>query len=65
MNEERPIVFTVSKSDMNEMYRIYTHDGRGSDENVFNLYADELFKTMLDISEVLNDKGYAVLFEVD
>ena len=67
MNEERPIVFTIQEQGRCDckMYNFITKDPRGSYESVWSVYADELFKTMVDISEVLNNKGYAVLFEVD
>lgn len=65
IREERPIVFTLSVSERTLLHSIKTKDPRGSDENVDNLYGDEVYKTMRDISEVLNNKGYAVLFEVD
>jgi len=69
--EERPIVFTITeritrrRREAIRMYKVYTIDPRGSDENVDNIYADEIFKVMVDISEVLNNQGYAVLFEAD
>ena len=65
IREDRPIVFTLSVSERTALHSITTKDPRGSDENVDSIYADEVYKTMLDISEVLNNKGYAVLFEVD
>lgn len=66
MATERPIVFTIQKQGRNdcEMYNIITKDQRGSYESEWSIYANELFKTMVDISEALNNKGYAVLFEV-
>ena len=64
-----PIVFTISKTDGSNVelvfYKIATEDPRGESENIFNLQDNKLFKTMSDISEVLNNKGYAVLFKVD
>lgn len=69
--EERPVVFTITERitrrgrEAIRMYKIYTIDPRGSDENVDSIYADEIYKTMADISEVLNNKGFAVLFEAD
>ena len=68
MREERPIVFTITeekRTDSLTMLKVYTKHERGSQENVEHLYPSELFATMADISEVLNDEGYAVLFEVD
>lgn len=65
MREDRPIIFTVSVSERTGLHKIVTKDPRGIDENVDSLFADEIFKTEKDISEVLNDRGYAVLFEID
>ena len=65
--EERPIVFTIQKQcrDDCEMYNLITKDTRGRYESAWSIYANELFNIMVDISEELNNKGYAVLFEVD
>lgn len=67
MDNDRPIVFTLQEQGRYDckMYNLITKDPRGSSESVWSVYADELFKTMADISEVLNNNGYAVLFEVD
>lgn len=69
MADKGTIVFTISKShkaaDGSQLYVIYSKHARGSEENVENVYANELFNVMVDISEFLNDEGYAVIFEVD
>lgn len=62
MNEERPIVFTISE--INHGVSMLTKDPRGSDENSEVDYGI-IFEVMRDITETLNNKGYAVLFEVD
>lgn len=61
MEEERPIIFTVTPLD-NGHYKIYTEDSRA------DLQANcgrDLYTMIASISEELNNKGYAVLFEVD
>ncbi len=69
--DERPVTFTITERmtrrgrEAIKMYKIYTVDPRGSDESVDSIYADEIYKVMADISEVLNNMGYAVLFEAD
>lgn len=67
MREERPIIFTIDETHGTSsgfMYDIRTKDPRADGEECHNLYADEIYKNMADLSEVLNNKGYAVLFEV-
>lgn len=60
--EESPIVFTIIRRD--DGLTIYTKDPRGK-----HLKADasnfELIRYMSAISLELNERGYAVLFEVD
>lgn len=71
INEERPIVFTITRRGERDCF-ISTKDSRGEDceyiskalEGGFSFYTD-LFEDMIAIAEELNDKGYAVLFEVD
>lgn len=73
MNEERPIVFTIT---LNDKYHrncyISTKDIRGMNCDYIkealdggNSYMSDLFDDMCAITEELNNKGYAVLFEVD
>lgn len=65
MSVDRPIIFRVIEVNTErKLYSILTSDRRGVDENCFGIYSDEIYKNMLDISQVFNDKGYAVLFEV-
>lgn len=73
MSEERPIVFTITLS---EKYHrncyISTKDIRGKDCEYIREALEggrshmvDLFDDMCAIAEELNNKGYAVLFEVD
>ena len=65
MPEERPIVFTIRHSEVTDSYFIRTKDAR-ADGLVSNMVPPlDLFSAMVKMSEVLNNKGYAVLFEVD
>ena len=64
MNNDRPIIFTIQER-RTGVLTIGTNDPRGRDEEVFALYPDELFKVMGDITEVLNEQGYAVMFEAE
>ena len=63
-NEERPIVFTITQVD--RLYTIVTKDSRvGTNEPSPEIGARQLVETMKYLSAVFNNKGYAVLFEVD
>lgn len=62
MNDERPIVFTITYSDSG--YWIRTRDSR-SEEPYNNIYYGELSTIMAEIARKYSNKGYAVLFEVD
>ena len=62
MNNDRPIVFTITQNDATH-YRIYTKNS-GADLQA-NVGYEGLFTTLVSISEVFNNQGYAVLFEVD
>ena len=66
MREERPIVFTITKitDNFGRLYRIYTKDSRYK-YNQLDISVLRLFETMIEIADDVNDKGYAVLFEVD
>ena len=72
MNEERPIIFTILMFERKGQCQIKTNDPRG--ENCHYLQKTRpgghthrlyLADDMLAITEELNNKGYAVLFEVD
>lgn len=64
MNEERPIVFTITqKSFDDKTYDITTTDQRSS-LCAMGVKINNIFPMLLDITTVLNNKGYAVLFEV-
>lgn len=60
--EERPIVFTITYSDLG--YWIRTRDSR-SEEPYNNISCGELSAMMVELTRKYNNKGYAVLFEVD
>lgn len=63
--EERPITFTITTVG-NKGYRMYTKDARVDESNRDVTIADDmLFAMMTFASGVYNNKGYAVLFEVD
>ena len=65
--EERPIVFTVSQVTQNfgGLFQIKTKDRRVDNWHRIDIGVTELFTTMEEVSEEFNEKGYAVLFEVD
>ena len=67
MNEERPIVFTISQITQNfgGLFQIKTKDKRANNWHRIDISATELFAVMEEIAEEFNDNGYAVLFEVD
>lgn len=62
--EDRPIVFTIKQ--VGRLYTLVTTDGRvGTNRPSPEIGARQLVETMKDLSAMLNNKGYAVLFEVD
>ena len=63
--EDRAIVYTISQiSDID--CEIYTHDARVKPEDrLITISNSKLINSMIMISSILNDEGYAVLFEVD
>ena len=72
MNEERPIVFTIQSGYMHHNVKIITKDPRAKESKHYSTWVDgegiaflDLFDVMVNISAELNNKGYAVLFEVD
>lgn len=66
IREERPVTYTITCED-DVHFRIYTKDSRISegDANIEHIHISNLFKELTIISSILNDMGYAVLFEVD
>ena len=65
MDNDRPIVFTITEIDPINI-RIYTKDARVKDgDNDIQICSGNLLKEMIVISSILNDEGYAVSFEVD
>lgn len=75
MGEERPIVFTIQRVVKHnyEMelefisYNVFTKDHRADVWNdlTFYDYKDNLFDRMEQLCKHYNNKGYAVLFEVN
>lgn len=69
-DNERPIVFTITEyvksvAGSTYCYDITTKDPRGESENLTEIPTESPFLYMELISARLNNKGYAVLFEVD
>ena len=66
IREERPVTYTITSED-DVHYKIYTKDSRVSegDANIEHIHISNLFNELTIITSVLNDLGYAVLFEVD
>lgn len=66
MHEDRPVVYTII-AENDDQFRIYTKDSRlvAKDSEIEHIHISKLFNTMVMISTILNDEGYAVLFEVD
>ena len=62
MKEERPIIFTIFEG--KHSYSIHTSDPRGASFNV-NFLGDQTMFHIKNITAKLNNKGYAVMFEVD
>lgn len=62
MNEERPIVFTITQNDAVH-FRIHTKDSRADLQATVGY--EGLFTMLSSISKTFNEQGYAVLFEVD
>lgn len=71
--EERPIVFTIQRVVKHDYetefisYNVFTKDSRadGWNDLTFYDYKDNMFDRMEQICTHYNNKGYAVLFEVD
>ena len=65
MNEDRPIVYTLTQIN-NERILVSTRDGRvNEDSKAVEVGTNNLMPFITLISERFNNKGYAVLFEVD
>ncbi len=63
--EERAVVFTITPVTDSDV-RIYTKDSRVRPEDrEVEATNSKLVNAMTMISEILNDEGFAVLFEVD
>lgn len=61
MNEERPIVFTITRSDRNH-FRIWSKDSRVDFQACVGR---DLYPMLFGITKQYNEEGYSVLFEVD
>ena len=64
MMENTPVVFTVMKV-AKDHYVLVTNDFRCSDEPSPKIKAEQLFSVMSDLTSSFNEKGVAVLFEVE
>lgn len=68
MNEERPIVFTITYV-TKDAIKVYTADRRWKKEDLLMTFEHvspcNLFSCIKALTHVGNSKGYAVLFEVD
>ena len=62
-SEERPIVFTITRS--KATISIFTKDGRAEHRFTVVHGVEFLMFALTSLSKEFNDKGYAVLFEVD
>lgn len=60
-SEERPIVFTITRSDKNH-FRIWSNDNRVDFQACVGR---DIYPMLSGITKQYNDEGYAVLFEVD
>lgn len=63
MYNDRPIVFTITENDTS--FFICTKDGRAEHRFTAVPSAGFLMLALTSLSKEYNDKGYAVLFEVD
>lgn len=66
MRIDDPIVFTISYSTSIKSYTMATTDERVVciDKVTDNLLSAEIMETMCNITGILNNRGYSVLFEV-
>ena len=63
--KDSTIIYTVSQIGDN-VCEIYTNDGRVEPKDrLITISNSKLINSMIMISSILNDEGYAVLFEVD
>ena len=66
MDNDRPIVFTISMfSGVKFDCLITTPDARAIEDSQTQCYSSSVFGVMGVLSEKYNNKGFAVLFEVD
>ena len=66
IREERPIVYTITEEDDSHC-KLYTTDNRveARDRMISSVANSKLVNTMIVVSTLLNNEGYAVLFEVN
>lgn len=65
MSIDNPVIYTISEINHIDV-RIYTKDSRIKDgDNDITVCNGNLLPMMINISTILNNEGYAVLFEVD
>ena len=66
MNNDRPIVFTISKfSGVKFDCLITTPDARAIEDSQTQCFSSSVLGVMGVLSEKYNKKGFAVVFEVD
>lgn len=66
MNNDRPIIFTVSKFSGEKFdCKITTPDARAIEDSRTQCFSSSVLGVMNVLSEKYNNKGFAVLFEVD
>lgn len=66
MNNDRPIVFTISNFSGEKFdCKITTPDARAIEDSQTLCYSVSVLRFMKVLSEKYNNKGFAVLFEVD
>lgn len=66
MDNDRPIVFTISMfSGVKFDCKITTTDARAIEDCQTQCFSSSVLSVMLVLSEKYNNKGFAVLFEVD
>ena len=63
MNEERPIVFTITPN-VDGRCEVHTVDKRAIEPRYF-CNSNEVIECMAVLTERYNNKGYAVMFEVN
>ncbi len=66
MNNDRPIVFTISKFSGEKFDCLITNpDARAIEDSQTQCFSSSVLGVMSVLSEKWNNKGFAVLFEVE